>query len=106
MANGEGLNIIDNQKYTLKSGEGKKKVVSRLVLQSKRDMQHLEIWNKYKSAGLKDMHLVIKETGFKTKQNKTKTYQNHLQLCLKNHEELRRYQRIRKKQLRYQSSKM
>jgi len=41
------------------------------VLQSKRDMQHLEIWNKYKSAGLRDMHLVIKGTGFK-KQNKTK----------------------------------
>lgn len=32
-------------------------------------MQHLEIWNKQKSAGLKDMHLVIKGTGFK---NKTK----------------------------------
>lgn len=81
MANGEGLNIIDNQKYTLKSGEGNKKVVSRLVLQSKRDMRHLEIWNKYKSAGLRDMHLVIKEIGFKknkTKQKLTKTTYNYV----------------------------
>lgn len=67
-------------------------------------MQHLVIQNTCKSAGLRDMHLVIKGTGFKNTHKKT--YQNHLQLCLKNHEELRRYQRIRKKQMRYQSSKM
>lgn len=32
-------------------------------------MQHLEIWNKCKSAGLRDMHLVIKGNGFKNKKN-------------------------------------
>lgn len=66
-------------------------------------MQHLEIGNNCKSASLREMHLLIKGTGF---QNKEKTYQNHLQLCLKNHEELRRYQKIRKKRVRYQSSKI
>lgn len=40
------------------------------MLQSKRDMQHLEIWNKYKSAGLRDVHLVIKGTGLKNKKTK------------------------------------
>ena len=66
-------------------------------------MQHLKICNKCKSAGLRDMHLAIHRTGFKNK----KTYQNHLQLCLKNHEELRRGTRgLEKKQMRYQSSKI
>lgn len=32
-------------------------------------MQHLEIWNKCKPADLRDMHCVIKEIGFKNKQN-------------------------------------
>lgn len=77
----EGLNILIIRVYFETGGwRGESKQACVTVKNKiKRDMQHLEIWNKCKPADLRDMHCVIKEIGFKNKQTKlTKTTYNYV----------------------------
>lgn len=98
MANKEGLNIMINRSILLWNKEREKKrklsTFAFWFLEKKKGRGSMWIFGINASQQVREICiLLLRELALKTK----KLNPNHLQLCLINHEELRRYQRIRKK---------